>query len=517
MRWAQLTLVEDDPGKFDPQFWLDYFKRTKSDAVCLSAGGCVAYYPDRRFRSTIAARGWATATRSANWSRLPQARHGRHRAHRSARDLRRRAGRRIPTGSHVDAEGQPRRHWASPEMWVTCGLGPYNFEFMTEVKREIMSRYQRGRHFHQPLGRLGDVLLRALPEKFQRRVRLRACRARTIRKIRRAAPTSSGGSSGSSICGGSGTPRCARSIPTRVHPEHRRRRDQLARHEEHRRARAHADGRPSGAAALMPPWANGKNGKEYRATMGRKPIVGIFSVGLEEPYRWKDSVQSDAEIRLWVARRRRQRPAAVVHQVRRHAARPALAETGRGHLSPVVRGQRALSAQRAAAGARRPGLFAADRVVLRRRESRGPHQRLVSGADRGARPVRDGARPAARRRASRAVQDAHPAEHRRAVRRAMRPAPRVRRARRQPRRHARDVALRRMGRPPRKDFGLADLFGVSFTGRTEGRCTTPISGSSTTPRPGHPLLARTRRRAAHHPRRLAGRLVEPTGSSRSRR
>jgi hypothetical protein len=45
MRWAQLTLVEDDPGKFDPQFWLDYFKRTRSDAVTLSAGGCVAYYP----------------------------------------------------------------------------------------------------------------------------------------------------------------------------------------------------------------------------------------------------------------------------------------------------------------------------------------------------------------------------------------------------------------------------------------------------------------------------------------
>jgi hypothetical protein len=52
---------------------------------------------------------------------------------------------------------------------------------------------------------------------------------------------------------------------------------------------------------LTPPWANGKNGKEFRATMGRKPIVGIFSVGVEEPYRWKDSVQSEAEIRLWVA------------------------------------------------------------------------------------------------------------------------------------------------------------------------------------------------------------------------
>src|SRR6266576_3423263 len=47
MRWAQLTLVEDDPGKFNLQFWLDYFKRTRSDAVCLSAGGCVAYYPTK--------------------------------------------------------------------------------------------------------------------------------------------------------------------------------------------------------------------------------------------------------------------------------------------------------------------------------------------------------------------------------------------------------------------------------------------------------------------------------------
>src|SRR5262245_11476250 len=44
MRWAQLTLVEDDPGRYDPAFWLDYFRRTHSDAACLSAGGCVAYY-----------------------------------------------------------------------------------------------------------------------------------------------------------------------------------------------------------------------------------------------------------------------------------------------------------------------------------------------------------------------------------------------------------------------------------------------------------------------------------------
>jgi hypothetical protein len=38
-----------------------------------------------------------------------------------------------------------------------------------------------------------------------------------------------------------------------------------------------------------------------RSVMGRRPIGGIFSVGLEEQYRWKDSVQSEPEVRLWVA------------------------------------------------------------------------------------------------------------------------------------------------------------------------------------------------------------------------
>ena len=44
-QFLKTTTVENDPGKFDPALWLDFFKRTKSDAVCLSGGGCVAYYP----------------------------------------------------------------------------------------------------------------------------------------------------------------------------------------------------------------------------------------------------------------------------------------------------------------------------------------------------------------------------------------------------------------------------------------------------------------------------------------
>ena len=45
MRWAQLAFVEDDPGNYDQQFWLDYFRRVHADAACLSAGGVVAFYP----------------------------------------------------------------------------------------------------------------------------------------------------------------------------------------------------------------------------------------------------------------------------------------------------------------------------------------------------------------------------------------------------------------------------------------------------------------------------------------
>ncbi|HEY2015132.1 MAG TPA: hypothetical protein VGH38_16600, partial [Bryobacteraceae bacterium] len=48
------------------------------------------------------------------------------------------------------------------------------------------------------------------------------------------------------------------------------------------------------------PWIVGKTAKEYRATLGTKPNVSLFGVGLEEPYRWKDSVQENAEIRIWV-------------------------------------------------------------------------------------------------------------------------------------------------------------------------------------------------------------------------
>ena len=153
MRWAQLTLVEDDPGKFDPQFWLDYFERTHSDAVCLSAGGCVAYYPTAvpfHHRSAWLGGRDAFGELLAGCRKLGMVVIARTDPHATYDD----AQAAHPDWIAVDAEGRPRRHWASPEMWVTCGLGPYNFDHVA---------LPAGRHLHQPLGRLRDVLLRALP------------------------------------------------------------------------------------------------------------------------------------------------------------------------------------------------------------------------------------------------------------------------------------------------------------------------------------------------------------------
>ena len=140
MRWAQLTLVEDDPGKFDPKFWLDYFRRTHSDAVCLSAGGCVAYYPTEvplHHRSRWLGNRDVFGELVKGCRDLGMVVMARTDPHATYDDVQQAH----PDWIAVDAAGRPRRHWASPELWVTCALGPYNFDFMTRVHREIMSRY----------------------------------------------------------------------------------------------------------------------------------------------------------------------------------------------------------------------------------------------------------------------------------------------------------------------------------------------------------------------------------------
>jgi hypothetical protein len=299
MRWAQLTLVEDDPGQYDLNFWLDYFRRTHSDAACLSAGGCVAYYPTKvplHYRSKYLGNRDCFGDLVAGCRKLGMNVVGRTDPHAAHDDV----YQAHPDWIAVDADGKPRRHWADPTLWVTCGLGPYNFEFMTEVTREIMQLYKLDgifsnrwdgsgmcycvhcqRNFKQYSGlelpRTEDPLDEARRQYIVwRQSRLFALWRLWDAEIKKINPraaflANAGGGALSDL----DMKTIGELAPTLFADRQARR-------------------------GLMPIWSNGKNGKEYAATLGNKAIAGIFSMGVEEPYRWKDSVQSADEIRLWV-------------------------------------------------------------------------------------------------------------------------------------------------------------------------------------------------------------------------
>ena len=294
MRWAQLTLVENDPGQYDPDFWLDYFKRTHSDAVCLSAGGIVAYYPTQiefHHRSL-----WMGESDPFGYllkgcrdmDMVVIARTDPHAMWPEAFSVH-------PEWTAVDRQGNKRKHWSNPDLYVTCALGPYNFEFMTEVHKEIMNLYALDGIFSNRWAGHGvcycescqknfyDFSGLKLPQSTNRldpgyqkwnewqRNRLYELWQLWDSEIRKINPQ-------------------ARFIPNGF-PDKKIAGEQSDILFTDHQARQ----------GMIPPWSNGKRAKEYRAIMGKKPIGGIFSMGVEEPYRWKDSVQSEAEVRIWVA------------------------------------------------------------------------------------------------------------------------------------------------------------------------------------------------------------------------
>ena len=215
MRWAQLTLVEDDPGRFDLPFWLDYFRRTHSDARL----------PERRrLRRLLPHRGplpppQPVAGRPRPVRRagrgLPEARHGRPRADRPARDLRRR-----PRGA-PRLDRRRRRGPAAPALGLARDVGhlrpgPVQLRVHDRGPQGDHDALPRRRDLHQPLGRLRHVLLRALPDELPGRDRARAAPDGRPARPRAAGVHRSGSSSASSSSGGSGTRRSARSTPTRA-------------------------------------------------------------------------------------------------------------------------------------------------------------------------------------------------------------------------------------------------------------------------------------------------------------
>ncbi|MFZ1941509.1 MAG: beta-galactosidase trimerization domain-containing protein [Terracidiphilus sp.] len=300
MRWAQLAFVEDDPGNYDQQFWLDYFKRVHADAACLSAGGVVAFYPTElplQQRSQWLGDRDAFGDLAAGCRAMGMnivARTDSHACWQKVYDAH-------PDWIRVDASGQKVRHPSDPRYWETCALGPYNFEFMTSVHEEIMRKYKPDgiftnrwagsgmcycehcrRNFHDVTGlELPRTNNPQNPARKQyivwRQQRLFALWRLWNEKIRAINPDASYiANAGGGALSDLDMKTISELAPMMVADRQSRR-------------------------GLMAPWANGKNGKEYRSTMGSKAIVGMFNVGIDDEHRWKDSVQNGDEIRMWAA------------------------------------------------------------------------------------------------------------------------------------------------------------------------------------------------------------------------
>lgn len=300
MRWAQINMTEDDPAKMDVAFWLDYFKRIHADGACLTAGGVVAFYPTEikfHHRSN-----WLPGHESflaelidgcRRQGMVVLARTDPHATYQDAYEAH-------PEWIAVDAEGKKRPHPDYPNMWLTCALGPYNFDFMTEVTHEIVERHVVQGVFSNRWTGNGicycdsckklffDAHHQAIPIKRdprdqtyrdyivweqQRLFELWAVWDKAIRQARTGARYIA--NSGGGATSGLDMKKVGELAPTLFADRQCRVGD-------------------------MAPWANGKNGKEYRATLGNKAIGGIFNVGIVSPYRWLNSVKNPQETRLWV-------------------------------------------------------------------------------------------------------------------------------------------------------------------------------------------------------------------------
>ncbi|MGO1077891.1 family 10 glycosylhydrolase [Inquilinus sp. CA228] len=298
-RWTQLTLAEDDPVRFDPEVWIDLFRRTRSNATCLSAGGYIAYYPSQvplhyvsRFIGETDPFGTLVAgARSLGMHVM--ARVDPHAIHQDAADAH-------PEWIAVDKEGRPRRHWAYPDVWVTCAYGDYNSTFMPEVVEEITRTYDIDAIFANRWQGHGVCYCADCRTRFKsesghdlplqpdandpvwqawaawRRKVLTAVVAQWDDAVKAIRPHASfiPNMSGSSLM------EFDLSVIQKHCPflvvDHQGRR------------------------GVEVGWSAGRNGKRIRATFPDRPVQMITSIGPEEEYRWKDAVTSGEEIVLWI-------------------------------------------------------------------------------------------------------------------------------------------------------------------------------------------------------------------------
>ncbi|MEW2545350.1 hypothetical protein AB0910_06135 [Streptomyces sp. NPDC047002] len=303
-RWIQLTLAEDDPAHFDAGFWLDLMRESRANALCLSAGGYIAYYPTRiPFHHRSAYLGdtdpFGTLVEGARRLGLHvMARVDPHAVHADA-------ARAHPEWLACDPEGRPLEHWAYPGAWLTCPAGDYHRQFVTEVAREIVRDYDVDAVFANRWDGHGGI-------SYSEAAR-RSFRAESGCEL----PPEEPGPAGPD--------------PVRAAYGAWRRRllgGLVARWDAAvKQERPHASFIPNlgattvrdldpvvaerhspffvidrqGRSGTEPLWTAGQLARRSRAVHADRPAQLIASVGPEHRHRWKDSVAPPAEVLTWMA------------------------------------------------------------------------------------------------------------------------------------------------------------------------------------------------------------------------
>ena len=300
VRFGNLTLVENDPGNYDIEFWLDYFKRTHTDCITLSAGGIVAYYPTQvPFHYTGAWMGNSdpfgdlmVGCRKLGMNII--ARTDPHAVHQDAYDAH-------PEWIAVDSKGNKRRHWANPELWVACTLGPYAFEYMNEIHKEIMYNYMPDAIFSNRWEGSGLCYCESCRSSFESEYGIALPLAVNIqdeayRKYlawfeRRLLQLWQHWDADVQSINPNG-----RFNPNMGIAQHYISMKTIG--ERANTLNVDKQGRSHNLEAI---WCMSRVGKQFHSVMGRKPVAGGLSVGPEVKYRWKDAVQSEAELRICYA------------------------------------------------------------------------------------------------------------------------------------------------------------------------------------------------------------------------
>ncbi|CAA9573454.1 MAG: beta-galactosidase [uncultured Thermomicrobiales bacterium] len=301
-RWVQLTLAEDDPAHFDLDFWVGLMRDTRANAVCMSAGGYIAYYPTAipfHYRSRFLGETdpFGAIVDSARQLEMHvMARVDPHAIHADAAEAH-------PEWLARDQDGKPLEHWSFPGIWLTCPFSPYHREFITDVARELVRDYDidaifanrweghggisysehARRGFRDDTGfdlpvRAGDTSDPAwqayVPWRRRRLSELVAIWDDAVREIRphaRFIPN----------IGSLGVRDMDRDLIQRHYPLFF----------------IDKQGRSGNEA----PWSAGRNGKRNRGLFRDRPVGLITSVGPEHhEHRWKDAVSPPEETRTWI-------------------------------------------------------------------------------------------------------------------------------------------------------------------------------------------------------------------------